>query len=929
MKPSLNIDRLKFMEATLRRSYITRLINEIENNLSGSAFEQFGYVISDSLYSCGELVHGGTKPSGAPTGHIVDTISPDGTFIAEYSSQADYFKKGDKIFKDTRHAYRLHKATMKKLYLMSSRACPPKMRTRLIKRAAKYKEKLNFEMHVWDARSISEHIVDNLMFNDSQITRLISFLPVLKHIRNENALNHTLPTIDPRYVKREKLEAKLTKQLRRERLLILSGLGGIGKSSIASSIAHAIKEGFDLTIWIECSHITDISALSAEKLSRFGMSVNIIGFSKVRKCLLILDNLTLQALNSHLLTGFGGDTALIITCRESRLTSGIELPLIERDCAKTIIERDMDPQCPDELLDYIYSLVGGYPLIYALFNENLESPSYDWSHVHADCDYIHQYTDNRNLLLVERLLGHLGNTLNKELGFIKSCRSKEVDIRLAENALGPIGISKLKRSAILASSQPDSIKVHDIVYELIEHKSYPIFHIAPTLASVLRECEQKDWPAFLRISFKHHDLIEYILEKDKDVALQYSYLISTNPSSYKTHLVRSTDEQYKSIVENILHRDLAIRVALLLETIETKYRHHREFADRDQAFSDLKEDLGYIDSIIDRCKNLPSELLDTIRHHQAKLLLWLNEPEAFKKAKEVFIGLAQREFPKREAQLQLARLYCKEDNGVAAVPLIEDLLSSIKKEKNGTPLTVALATYELLTRKAIKKLNTGLISQYADLISTLLKESISFGTDQSYRAFSVFAQNWSFERPDKFIEVFNCLSFPTPQSLPDDYAKASVANLYFQAGKIHEDSESVKATHCFNQSAEYYCSISNISPFNHRRYGEVLTRLGRYSEAEDVFRSLIGSDGKNPFNFFSLSKALFKQSRYNDAKIAIDSALHCLKPSNGRYRSSFLELMSDILRAMNDPSYIYYLNEALDCCDSKKYRAMLKKKLPT
>ncbi|WP_111828147.1 hypothetical protein [Acinetobacter colistiniresistens] len=918
------------MKQEVRNSYIARLSEEISGSLAGNNFERFGYIISDHYFSDYEMINKGTNVDGAPVGHIVDSVSTDASVVTEYSSEKDYFSNLKKIKKDIKHSFNHYKGSLTKLLLLGSSSCRPKMQTLLNKRAARIKKHLNFEIIVWDSRMISEYIIDEMLFDESDIGRLSYYLPYLRQIRNESILNLSLPQKFDKYVSREEIEDPLVERLQSGESIVISGLGGSGKSSLANSIAHKIKYDFEIVIWLDASSVERLEDLGAWDLYRNSHILNLLGIIKSRRCLLILDNLSINSSTEELEGICSNNSVIIATRREVHFSSDYNLPLLDENSARQILENNIGTACPDEIFALLYELIGGYPLVYSLMNANLISGEYEWEDIRLDCDSIHQYSDDKNKLLAERLLGHLGEAYKNELSFIRSCRGKQIDSSFAKSAIRPIGISKLKRSAVLTQASRDLLKIHDIVYEILGHINLDDFDISNEMSDYLTDKREKDWSSFLKVSCRHEELISYLLKENKTEILQYSHIISRNPADVEITCLQNLDEQLDSIRGACNNQSVSIKASLILETIEVLYRVTRDGEgenswEKAQAF--LKTSLSIYDELVS-LEFVDASLKAIIKHHKAKALLWINDEESKCQAKIIFSELSSQETHLREAQLQLARILIKENDSDGAKDLIESILDSPNSQDNKASISVYLATFELLSRKQLSTFRSEFNNRFSRTVSELIKESMSYGYDQAYRAFSVFSQNWSFQKPEEFLDLFGSLSLPNARGMKDDYAKRSIANLYLQAGKVYESQCMEKAKPMFFLALEYYDHIGNKNAFDKRRIAEIYCRACEHETSEKNSLALFEENNEDPFVLYWLSKAQFNLDKFPDSLLNIEAAINYLKTDNVQYKSSFLELQSDILKGRGDENYVEILKEAIAVCDDDKYKGMLIDKLP-
>ncbi len=145
------------------------------------------------------------------------------------------------------------------------------------------------------------------------------------------------PPLTPYYVPRLELQTHLLAQLENGPGLVLVGLGGIGKSTLATWLAHAQAEDYpDGQLWL------DAGGSVAETQQRLGRSlgVTLTGATNAeraaqlrtllagRRLLLVLDNLWDDPELPHLRV-VGPDSRLVATSRAYPAAARLQLPLLE------------------------------------------------------------------------------------------------------------------------------------------------------------------------------------------------------------------------------------------------------------------------------------------------------------------------------------------------------------------------------------------------------------------------------------------------------------------------------------------------------------------------------------------------------------------------------------------------------------------------
>jgi DNA replication protein DnaC len=904
----------------LRSAYVARIATEISEVLTGARFEQFSYIIVDQYFGEYELHHRGTNLAGAPVGHVVDTFSKCGKVVCEYSTDANYFVNTTKIDKDTRHALEHYSGTLEKLLLLSNRLCNPKQQRAITEYITEVADTVNVDIRIWDARKLSEYIVDDLLLDEEVTERLSHFLPSIRTIRNESAINLTLPKVEESYQKRADLEEFISTKLLAGNSSVIVGFGGTGKSHFTVAIANSIKEQFDISLWLDASELEDINKLGLYDVFRNGHQLNLLGLLQSKKVLLVLDDLLAPVSQEQLEALCKNGSTILATRRKIADAGDWQLPLLDLNVARKILEFGIETPCPDALAQKVYDIVGGYPLIYGLMNANMHSDDYEWEDIDNDCKAIAEYEDEKSQKLTERLLGHLLGSLATQLSFIKACNTKVIDLNFAKASISPIGIKKLVKSTILTKSGLGFLKVHDVIFEALANIDTGQTDIASLLQNYLKHSEYESWSSFLRVSHRHNKLIYSLYRSTGNSIYLYSYLIASTPATLIRAEIQHPLEQFEAIKISLPTID-RIQISTLIESMENLY-----LLDKETSEDKAKEQLDQLLPIFVELINLVAgniELLKLIRHHYAKCLLRLGQES---QAEAEFITLTQEHPSMHEAKLQLARIYARTNRADETKALIEEILDAWDTECRPS-ISVALASFELVSRSSMKAFKSELNSKYADLVALIIKEAMAFGYEHSYRAFGVFSGDWAYNHPDKFLDVFNYLPLPHLSSIPDNYTKYSIGDLYREAGKICLRAGESKADTYLSLALELYESVPSPSPFQLRRIAETYCLKGICDTSESICLSILSKSEKDPFVYFWLSKSQIGLDKLPEALVNIDIGIEKLNSYPEGFKASFLEIKSDIHRSTDHDDYIKILNEAADITDSPKYKLQLEEKI--
>lgn len=125
--------------------------------------------------------------------------------------------------------------------------------------------------------------------------------------RSQIRITSTLPARLTRMIGRDATVASLSEQLRRYRFLTIVGPGGIGKTTVAVSVAHMLSTEFAGAIFVDLAAVTDPAGVANGLASTLGLTVRkedptqeILAFLRDTGVLLVLDNC------EHVIESIGG-----------------------------------------------------------------------------------------------------------------------------------------------------------------------------------------------------------------------------------------------------------------------------------------------------------------------------------------------------------------------------------------------------------------------------------------------------------------------------------------------------------------------------------------------------------------------------------------------------------------------------------------------
>lgn len=515
------------MDAALRKVYIQSIIRDLDA-IGGASFERFARLVVDRIVPV-KMNHRGLSVQELPVGYTVDSVSDDGHYVAEYSSEAGYFEgKLVKLRKDLRHAITQHPG-VKEVTLLSSRVCGPKSFTLITRTAGRLVRWRGIGLRLYDSRRIAEHIVDELLLDEPFVESAKQFLPSLARLHDEYASSHLTPMLESDYLPRPEQENEISQLLSAQVCLEIAGISGSGKSSLASAVVASRRQQYQLVLWLDASGIQRIEDLQDVDVRRNGTHRNVLALLHQRSCLLVLDDSRVEISLDKLRASCGTGSHVLIT-RQSRTLGAYEIPPFSSEQARTVLQRGVQAACPDATFEVIWRTVGGHPLTLRLMNVSVREGS-RWEDLAEDCQSVGNLVDTSFRPLAERLLARFVPALGRELAFVSWCGTPRVDRELARAILTPNAVQRMERACLLARDRPDVLRVHDIVFSSLAALQLPVPANASGFVVALeryirRVAPEKGLP-FLRVAHLHQErIISLLKEGEFRDAFVYSYLFS-------------------------------------------------------------------------------------------------------------------------------------------------------------------------------------------------------------------------------------------------------------------------------------------------------------------------------------------------------------------------------------------------------------------
>ena len=352
------------MNPKRRTDQIDRLAKAIR--LIAADFERFGGKSLDAYLEV-PLTHQGVNLLGYPVAGVVDSVSADGRISAEYSAEGGHFdgdmtKAGDDLKKAL-----ARKPLARDIFLLSAQERRPQKAQDFETRVRKMRSMKGKTLYLWGSEEIATKLVDELLISDRAVRWLSEYLPELQRIRGEEEVSRLAVAPDERHLFRTDVDDELVSRLSANRCVVISGLGGIGKSAAAQAFAADHADDHDLAIWVDGDEVRRTEDLQALILGRGGETCNVANLMCSLACLLLIDNAN-DDLDPVKLALMRRQKSHVIMTRQRASPGCYPLPELDPEQAFEILNRDVETPCPDDVLKTIREVVGGHPLSLGLLN---------------------------------------------------------------------------------------------------------------------------------------------------------------------------------------------------------------------------------------------------------------------------------------------------------------------------------------------------------------------------------------------------------------------------------------------------------------------------------------------------------------------------------------------------------------------------------
>jgi tetratricopeptide (TPR) repeat protein len=858
------------INAKLRASHLIRLVEGIR--VIGPEFERFGGIFIEQLLGI-PLTHRGLNVLGFPVGGDVDTHSPDGAWVAEYSAETNYFASDmPKATNDLNHAL-AKKPSAREIVLLSAQKRVIAAEGRFMRKVRARREMKGRTLRIWDSEDIAASIVDHLLTSDRAVSLLSPYLPVLEQLRDEQAATLQVPSPVEGALVRSTIDAAFEAELKKSPCMVVSGHGGAGKSVAAAAFAKRHFNAYHNQIWLKGTDVPSVESLNAVAMVRAGDSRNVTYLLKSRPTLLIIDDADPNLVLNQLAALCGPGSHIIVT---SRRGGGYILPPFDETEAREVVNRDTVEPCPGEVFRVIWDAVGGHPLTYGLINGAVRNGT-SWIDIREDCRVIGELPDKSDHL-ANRLLARVLNAMRRELAFFLWVGKADCDRAFAARALNPVGLRKLSDACLTTPDRTNVVRLHDVVFASLQTLAVDLPDLTVAfsneLATYIEESATSGdglpfWAASRSLDAR---LRAAIAAGDRRSAFVYALLVTSPPAHLSPDLLEDPTAMVNRILATSYDKVSAIDTMAVIETIEAGYLYRKIHDGKVAAKAVLALQMPVF-NLLKADKRLSLQQQEELEHHRGKALLRLDDRSG---AIACFETVLNGPRPLNETRLQLVKLLARDPEKATELETMTRALLEGFGGRGEVTTSVFLAVVEGLPW-GNEPWRDDLIKAHGTTIEDVLVRLTSLGIGQAYRTLASIGRYWARREDPAFLRVFDMVPPREPDAADEDGDLFAYGELLFEASRLKPgERDELQA-----RALATYDALKSRDAYQTERVAELLIEMGRPQEALGLLEVLPRIE-ESAFGQHRLSRAYLALGRLSEAQAAIDLALQRLRRESFR-----------------------------------------------
>lgn len=903
----------------LKRVLIKKVVDDLIS-LNGTEFEYFCKPIFEIIVG-EEAIHKGSNLFAKPISRTVDFSTNNFEVVGQCGTDNNYFdvfgKEFDELVKlklENTKPIKDIESTLKnssqcsKIILFANQEA----KGGRLDKVNKVVRHLGIEQEVVtiDSEGIARIVADNIG-NQRFIFSLIDYLPSASQIYSAISMQNDLPPLPNEFVVRED-EKAIFEALSQNRVSVIHGVSGIGKSKIALGVAHKLKGEFDSIIWVNLSENKDFNFKSV-KVGDFDNNLNLANLCATYKTLVILDNFfgNVSDLQAEFESFARDESRVLITSLERIAKKEICFHLSEMtaDESKEVIRRSVD--IDGKYVDEIVQNIGGHPLCLELVCQIIREEEYSDSEINDFLKEIRQIPEEivqgKSQTISDLVVGKYAEKFRREFSLISLIDAEQISNYIFNKILGMRAIRNLEKVSLIVRSGVNYSSIHSIVLLSIKNlldNTTEIDSLKKELCEFLLVENEFKKSGYYSFCVMHNELLNRLYRDELcdryRKSLLYAIIQTTDNLVFKSELINEVE---KFDLGNNNFEDLLLLIESLelkLISIDRKVHEDKYQLESDEAINKLNR----INSEIAEGTNI--KLL--VEHHIAKIYFWKGDAVTSRK---LFTDLLCK-FPNSEqCMLQLARIYDNEKSYGEVEKYVDKVLGKINSEQS---YSVILSFYDLISNSKYKACREKYIQNRVEDFVSDISATLRSSFDHPYRVLSSLSSYLGYNLPEVFESLSSNLLAPDNvyKNAKLMMAYADIQMALYRLYKYSQDKDRDRKLMETSKLAErYYIDSQPSNDFENLKVAKFFIEIGQYEQA-GVYLDKV--EKKDPFYYQTTAKQLRGIGDDKGAIIAIDESIDAAKRGDCGtwFLASFLNDKAEILKKSDTNDALKVLAEAID-----------------
>lgn len=856
--------------------------------LSASELEVVGHCVVCAIE--GEpMAHRGLSTNNNPSGYTVDTFSHDRVVAAEYSTEPDYFESGfSKLKKDAKHVHEELNA-VSRVYFVSNSEC----RNSKLEPAHQVVRKelttiLPQDIMILSARELADEIVERFVLGANQLSiQIADILPAVQRQRDLHVFELAVPILPKAFVRDEHRYKLISERVGSERVCVVFGLSGEGKTLATADWVRANSNDFEHVLWIQGVDLPASMNFEAVPVARYGSKVNLASRLASGRTLVVVDDYEgsldslVDAFNLH----SGPDSRLLVTAQ--RVSSSCHAPIRFRGVSDLTAAAILGLEVNDSLCRAMSNECSNLPLALGLIKD-LKDDGVNKQMLISDLSDLPHGEDTQGQTIAKRLMRRHVTSLGQELAGLKILGSS-YESALLDFIFPCFRTRKLEHRAMLIRDSVDQYTLHKLVWNALDHIDLP--HDSST--------EARFWDYVAENVLIEPRHFRVTLELQRDLVRRCKPTPPKPNLRALAYLKLSEGSDDQEFIEHVANSSPELdwfAVAAWIEALEWRVRHS---PNTKEVALDAAERLANVTP-----KNEATRAL--LLHHQGK---FLNLARSFQKAYAMFESVLEVDPHFYQARLALARIDRREKRNKSAISHLESIIEASRNSPAKIGISVVLAAYaETASYPSLQK---KYIKDDPEPFFELYERSNVEGFDQPLRTLIAFGRALEYNAPHTMLEFAKRVPLPAVSEVLSERAAGDWGELFLILAACSDRVGESKKRDVFAKDAAEFLTKGPPKSF-------VATRTAKAyllcDQPDSALAALLGYEDE--FALFYKAQAQYCLGQNEDALALISQAIKLAEEESrpDRYLWDFFRWRGKIEEVLGESDCTSSYKRAIELC---------------